>query len=107
MKYGTRVILQNLEYLYQDDDDASEYAHLIGKTGAFVGDIDERTVYNDNYDTDDQEYDEAFYVEFDNVEDDKVSSIYVFKWNVKILPRELPKNELEWLDRIQQNFQED
>lgn len=100
-------LLEVLNLYYIDPDDAENLSFIVGTRVRFTGDTTELPLHNDLYDTDDQEYERAYEVEFDIDDDGATARAYLFWDNFEVLlkkKREAPTTEVEWLDRVQANF---
>jgi hypothetical protein len=104
---GTKVKILNIDYLYWDDDDGE---FLLNQVVRYTGNTQDKYYKDDaldNYDENDEEDNrtEGVAYEFEVTDiDGEPTIVYLFKHNFKVLPNEEPKDDYEWLDRVQQNF---
>lgn len=113
IKKGQRVKILNLDnrfHLEYDDQDLEYFKCIIGQVGIFTGSEDESYWRDDvyhNYTDDDEDDDRTlernYCIRFSNKDGDE-DTIYLFKHNFEVLDSEPPKNDIEWLDRVQMNF---
>src|SRR5271166_1056663 len=113
MRPGQRVKIINLDNRFHpehDDIDLEYWQGLVGQVGVFEGSEDESYWRDDvyhNYSDDDEDDDrtiERNYMFRVINGEGEIDHIYLFKNNFELLDSSPPKNDIEWLDRVQLNF---
>lgn len=115
MKPNQRVIVKNIKYLWSEefDHDTIEYwKHLVGQCIFYTGKTAHKYFQDedyDNYDEDDEDSDDnrtreiAYQFKVLDTDGD-VTTLWLFKHNFELISSEPPKDDIEWMDRVQMNF---
>jgi hypothetical protein len=113
LKRGQRVVIKNFDNKFHpeyDGEDVEYFGHLIGKACVFRGHMDHAHWrddvyhnYSDDDEDDDRTTDHTYCIEYLDA-DGEPDCIYLFANNFEVLEMSPPKNDIEWLDRVQLNF---
>jgi hypothetical protein len=121
LKKGMRVRIKNIDKLWHPEHDTADiefWSQIIGLTGITTSNYDSEYYYRDDEYFD---YDDNYTGDEDmDIEDNRTreyahcinvihptegeTQVYLFSHNFVVIPNEPPKDDIEWLDRVQQNF---
>jgi hypothetical protein len=114
LRQGSKVHIKNLKYKVNINEDPDDYdyavSNYLGKIGVLTGDIDHEYYkdddyynYNDESEEDNRTEENVYAVEVLDNEGD-MQTVYLFKHNFEVVEYSSPKDDIEWLDRVQENF---
>lgn len=105
-KAGDKCLVNNLDYIDMDDYPEEMADIVLDQTLIYTGRKKERSMYGHEDDNGDWIIGMAYL--FTYYFDEEEYEIYLFEENFTwvVQKKDPPKTELEWLDRVQQNFRE-
>lgn len=115
LKQGQRVRIVNLDKLWSKQTELDEidyWKYLVGKTVSVTGYTDDAFHHDDEWDyyndrdgecDDDRTSERTYELNITDPDGDS-TTIYMFAHNFEQLDVGPPKDDIEWLDRVQLNF---
>jgi hypothetical protein len=115
LRRGQKVRLINLDSMWSketEQDEINYWKYLLGQTLVCTGDTDDRYYHNDEWDyyndrdgecDDDRESARVYEFHILDPDGDETTMAF-YEQNFEVLDNEPPKDDIEWMDRVQLNF---